>query len=60
MKTITIDDSGVVTVTGDLTDEDRLNVGEALYDQSETDNDGQILFYTGIYDANAEEESDDE
>lgn len=51
MKTIiiTIDDAGSITITGELTDQDKIAIGNRLYDQEETDNEGQILFYTGIY-----------
>lgn len=56
-KTITINDNGNVTQTGGtLTDEEKLSVGNFLFDTQETDDDGQFLFYTGIF----EEEEDDE
>lgn len=49
MKTITIDENGNVSVQGSLTDKERLAVGDAIFDQLETDNEDQYLFYTGIY-----------
>lgn len=47
--TITIDDEGGVVCTDTLTDQDRLAIGNYLFDQEDSDNEGQVIFYTGIY-----------
>jgi hypothetical protein len=47
-KSITVHHNGDITMKGALTDEEKLRVGDLLFDQQEADNDGQILFYTGI------------
>jgi hypothetical protein len=49
MKTITIDEHGNVYFQGSLSTQETLNVGSALFPQCDTDNEGQFLFYTGIY-----------
>lgn len=50
MKTITIHDDGSITSSEDLTENEKLNIGEFLFDQLETDGseDDQYVFYTGI------------
>lgn len=60
MKTIVISDNGNVTCSAELTDEERLAVGDFLFDERETDNQYQYVFYTGIiseFEASDEEDN---
>ena len=47
-KSITVHHNGDITMKGVLTDEEKLRVGDVLFDQQETDIDDQVVFYTGI------------
>lgn len=59
MKKILIDNDGVVTFEGELTDQEKLLVGERLGFQLEDDNAGQYVFYTNILKDGADESSSD-
>ncbi len=49
MKTITFFLDGDKIIGGeDISDEEKLIIGDYLFDQREADNDGQVIFYTGI------------
>lgn len=49
MKTIIINDDGSISCPKHLTDAEKLLLGDFFFDQQETDNEGQFIFYTGIY-----------
>lgn len=53
--TITIDNDGKVVVSPVLTEEEQLQIAEELFGWDlQTDNQGQYMFYTGIYDTEHE------
>lgn len=69
MKIITIHDDGHISVADSthsvqhfgsegsalLTDNEKLNLGDFLFGEAESDNDGQLVFTTGINDQNDED-----
>lgn len=55
MKTITIDNQGNVTFSEELTNQEKLNLAEVLFDV-QNDGTGQWVAYTGIFDPNYKEE----
>jgi hypothetical protein len=50
MKTITIDDAGNIAIEGELSNNDKINIGLVIYEQEGQDHNGQVVFYTGIFD----------
>ncbi len=49
MKTIIIQDNGDISLEGGMpTDEERIGLATLLFDELSSDNDGQIIIYTGI------------
>lgn len=49
-KVIIIHENGDIGLPPDLTDHERMCLGEKLFAQLETDNHGQFILYTGIQD----------
>jgi hypothetical protein len=47
-KTIIINGDGKIEIVGVLTDEEKIALGVLLYPEEGKDNDGQVIFYTGI------------
>lgn len=48
MKTITINDDGTIHHSSALTVDEQLNVAASFYWDEQEDNNGQIIFYTGL------------